>query len=164
MIGTSVMKEFIAHVKSRYSKPSLHFFETVKKRTASTQNKKIVDFDWKKWYFENSGILTEKQKHGSKSKYSFCSKKKFSITDFFSKCDQICENCGFSHISWRNPAWITSFFVNWVVLVISKSIKKIRFSEHNLWFYYIHASNYYPLTMKLVWMNPVEANDLYYTP
>ena len=44
---TYVMKEFIAHVKLRYSKPSLHFFETVKKTTASTQNKKIVYFDWK---------------------------------------------------------------------------------------------------------------------
>ena len=27
----------------------------------------------------------------------------FSIIDFFSKCDQIAENCRFGHIYWRNP-------------------------------------------------------------
>ena len=32
---------------------------------------------------------------------------KFSIKDFFSKCDQ----CRFGHIYWRNPQWKTSFFV-----------------------------------------------------
>ena len=34
-------------------------------------------------------------------------KMKFSIKDFFSKCDQI----WFGHIYWRNPSCATSFFV-----------------------------------------------------
>ena len=29
-------------------------------------------------------------------------KMKFSIKDFFSKCDQFAGNCGFGHICWRN--------------------------------------------------------------
>ena len=28
---------------------------------------------------------------------------KYSIKDFFSKCDPIAGNCGFGHIYWRNP-------------------------------------------------------------
>ena len=28
---------------------------------------------------------------------------KFSIKDFFSKCDQSARNCGFGHINWRDP-------------------------------------------------------------
>ena len=35
----------------------------------------------------------------------------FSITDFFSKCDQIAVSCGFGHIYCRNPWWKFSFFV-----------------------------------------------------
>ena len=34
--------------------------------------------------------------------YNTAQKMKFSIKDFFSKCDQIC-SCGFGHIYWRNP-------------------------------------------------------------
>ena len=30
-------------------------------------------------------------------------KMKFSIKDFYSKCNQIRSNCGFCHIYWRNP-------------------------------------------------------------
>ena len=30
-------------------------------------------------------------------------KVKFSINDFFSKCDQIAVYCGFGHIYWGNP-------------------------------------------------------------
>ena len=36
-------------------------------------------------------------------------KMKFSITDLFSKCDQIRCFFGFGHIYWRNPYWKTSF-------------------------------------------------------
>ena len=37
---------------------------------------------------------------------------KFSIKDFFSKCDQIPTIfCGFGHIYWINPKWKTSFFL-----------------------------------------------------
>ena len=35
---------------------------------------------------------------------------KFSIRDFFSKCDQIRSFLGISHIYWKNPQWKTSFF------------------------------------------------------
>ena len=38
-------------------------------------------------------------------------KMKFSIKDFFSKCD----HCGFGHIYWRNLSWKTSFFVHWTL-------------------------------------------------
>ena len=36
-------------------------------------------------------------------------KMKFSIKDFFSKCDQIHRKCGFGHIYWRIPYWKTSW-------------------------------------------------------
>ena len=38
---------------------------------------------------------------------------KFSIKDFFSKCDQIAVSCGFGHIYCRNPWWKIPFFVQW---------------------------------------------------
>ena len=38
-------------------------------------------------------------------------KMKFSIKDFFSKCDQIRRFLQIGHIYWRNPLWKTSFFV-----------------------------------------------------
>ena len=34
---------------------------------------------------------------------------KFSIKDFFSKCDNSAVSCRFGHIYWRNPEWKTSF-------------------------------------------------------
>ena len=51
-------------------------------------------------------------------------KMKFSIKYFLSKCDQIRRkletgNWGFGHIYWRNTSWKTSFFVQWVLLVLS---------------------------------------------
>ena len=38
-------------------------------------------------------------------------KMKFSIKDFFSKCDQSAVFCRFGHIYWRNTQWKNSFFV-----------------------------------------------------
>ena len=38
---------------------------------------------------------------------------KFSIKDFFSKCDQIRRKLRFDHIYWRNPSWKTLFFAQW---------------------------------------------------
>ena len=46
-----------------------------------------------------------------------------SINDFFTKCDQISENCGFGYIYWRNPKWKTSFFVQ---------RKEYHFNENNI--------------------------------
>ena len=41
-----------------------------------------------------------------------CTKMKFLIKDFFSKCDKIRRKPRiFGHIYWRNPEWKTSFFV-----------------------------------------------------
>ena len=42
-------------------------------------------------------------------------KMKFSIKDFFSKCDQIHRKRQFGHIYWRNPEWKTSFFVQCIL-------------------------------------------------
>ena len=37
---------------------------------------------------------------------------RFSMKDFFSKCDQI---RSFGHIYWKNPSWKTSFFVQYLL-------------------------------------------------
>ena len=47
-------------------------------------------------------------------------KLKFSIKDFFSKCDQIRSFLRFGHIYLRNPWWKTSFFVQcWYCILVS---------------------------------------------
>ena len=45
------------------------------------------------------------QRIRSKFSHTSCTaqKMKFSINDFFSKCDQIAVSCRFGHICWRNP-------------------------------------------------------------
>ena len=48
---------------------------------------------------------------------------KFSIKDFFIKCEQIRRNCGPGHIYWKNPERKTSIFVQWMV---AKPIFKTR--------------------------------------
>ena len=45
---------------------------------------------------------------------------KFSIKDFFSKCDQIAGNRRFGYIYWRTPQRKISFFVQWHYLIASK--------------------------------------------
>ena len=39
-----------------------------------------------------------------------CTKMKFSLKNFFIKCDKFTKNCGFGHMYWRNPYCETSFF------------------------------------------------------
>ena len=56
---------------------------------------KYKPFSWDsvmKWKISGSGL------QGS----TLHKKMKFSIKDYFSKCDQIAVNCGFGHIYWRN--------------------------------------------------------------
>ena len=74
---------------------------------------------WVKLYFSNTG--------GTFLQLLFmigtAQKMKFSIKDFFSKCNQSTWNCGFGHIYWRNPWWKTLFFVEWESL---KTIWKVK--------------------------------------
>ena len=49
-------------------------------------------------------------------------KMKFSIKDFFGKCDQIRVSYGFDPIYWRNPLWITPFFVQYEILLFYKEL------------------------------------------
>ena len=49
---------------------------------------------------------------------------KFSIKDFFSKCDQILRI--YCHIYWRNRSWK---IVQWKVFDVSSTKKNLKFSE-----------------------------------
>ena len=59
-------------------------------------------------------------------------KKKFSIKDFFSKCDQIPSFLWIFHIYRRNPKWKSSFFVQCYSLVNNNTVKHLKFLFHIL--------------------------------
>ena len=77
-----------------------------------------------KWIYHTTAFTLRYEKsHSSYIKAKFLTKShcycqvytsqkmKFSIKDFFCKCDQVAVSCGFGHIYCRNPWWKTSFFV-----------------------------------------------------
>ena len=58
---------------------------------------------WSVIYFPCLSKVCSMLHHGSVQQVHTAEKVKFSIKDFFSKCDQTAVSCGFGHIYWRNP-------------------------------------------------------------
>ena len=62
---------------------------------------------------EGEGTITNTLSGGDlKQAIYTLQKMKFSVKDFFSKCDHI-RSCGFGHIYWRNPSRKPWFFAQW---------------------------------------------------
>ena len=47
-------------------------------------------------------------------------KMKFSIKHFSVDVTKSAVSCGLGHTHWRNPWWKTSFFVQWIMMVLAK--------------------------------------------
>ena len=71
---------------------------------------KVFQDYWKIW--SNLNVFLSRNSKTVCNIDDTAQKMKFSIKDFFSKCDsKLAVSCGFGHIYWRNPQWKTSFFV-----------------------------------------------------